>query len=485
MHLLGDSMGEAKRRGSFEDRRSEAHRALNDMSKELGGGGDPVLEGRIQAGIQLFLNEMPASEWTARRRAIVTALVEKTAIQTNGRAGLAEAASLRIREDEIAWYLYLCELAVDAPLCIETSQAQRSVPFIASIGAKAHLVPKVAGFQRKISELLTVYKSNPDGLIFELLVALGYAEKGWDVEFIPESRDSKSPDFIARRPGREVFVECKRLARTTEYSESERTTFLKLWDMATSELLKNKQWIWMHATFHVEVQTLPKEFLVDLLRSNLPLRTPEAILRDDEFATIKARLMNRPAIRDHLKNFMVKDHSPMLNSLMGGDWAPDNSSVTAYYAAHHQIARTCEVPALGRYVDDLGFACGITRVFDSPESIDKKAKDITKLLSKAVDQVPRHGQSIIHIACETMEGAAVEERRTEKVRLNIPQFMSDKPVAEVRFHRIHAHSRPDMLFEIDERVDRFRTDWAVIDRNIPEQVCVGVEPDAIDGNPWD
>mgnify|MGYP006174826981 CR=1 FL=1 len=37
------------------------------------------------------------------------------------------------------------------------------------------------------------------------------------------------------------------------------------------------------------------------------------------------------------------------------------------------------------YFDEIGFACGFTRAFDSPMSIDKKARDVTKLLAKAVE----------------------------------------------------------------------------------------------------
>ncbi len=41
---------------------------------------------------------------------------------------------------------------------------------------------KICGLQRKIIESLSNYKKSPDGIIFEILVALSYAEKGWDVE---------------------------------------------------------------------------------------------------------------------------------------------------------------------------------------------------------------------------------------------------------------------------------------------------------------
>lgn len=153
--------------------------------------------------------------------------------------------------------------------------------------------------------------------------------------------------------------------------------------------------------------------------------------------------------------------------------------------ARHSIVSPCEVPALGRYVDDIDFACGITREFLSTVSIEKKARDITKALSEAVKQLPDDAESIIHVACETMEGALVEERRSEKVLERIQGFVSGKPVAEVRLHRIHAHSRSELFFELDERVDHFRTEWAPRDTHVPEHVCLPDDGLLIDGNPWD
>lgn len=70
----------------------------------------------------------------------------------------------------------------------------------------------------------------------------------------------------------------------------------------------------------------------------------------------------------------------------------------------------------------------------SHASIDKKAKDIIKLLTVAVKQVPSDRFSIVHIAAEAMEGTAIEHRRTQQVREKLQKFVTEKPVAAVRFH---------------------------------------------------
>ncbi len=65
---------------------------------------------------------------------------------------------------------------------------------------------------------------------------------------------------------------------------------------------------------------------------------------------------------------------------------------------------------------------------------------------------------IIHIAAETTEGAAIERRRSEKVQRDIPAFITGKPVVSIRFNRLQAHQRSNLLYEIDETADYFQTD---------------------------
>jgi hypothetical protein len=174
----------------------------------------------------------------------------------------------------------------------------------------------------------------------------------------------------------------------------------------------------------------------------------------------------------------------MLNSLLGGDWAPENSEVTIVYLVKTGNMVGCEAPVLGTYIEAIDWACGITRQFDSEISINKKARDITKLLSDAVKQVPQDGPSIIHIAAETLEGKDVEVRRTEKVMSKVPFFTTDKPVLAVRFHRFQANSRTNMLFEFDETVEKFQVDGILL-QDIPSQVVVSEDVERLNGRHWE
>lgn len=472
-------MGQAKQRGSLEERKHAAIKRNKNLIVEKMGGRDEHIMAVLRTGIEPFISQLSKEEWQERRRLIIESLKSHPKF-----TGLEKAKPIRVREDEIGWYLFLCEQTLDDPLCLESSQAQRILPFFAGIGERWAHAGNVAGLDRKIKELLTDYMSAPDGVIFEILVALSYAEKGWSVELLKENPPQKSPDMVVRKNGTEFFVECKRLDRRTAYSEKERNECLRLWDAIVTILIANKQWVWLKAIFHVEVSTLPTDFLAYILQKKLPIGGVETLLHESSEATIYARPIDHRAVNSHLEKFMVKEPSPMLNNLLGGDWAPENSEVSAVYLAKRGVIAGCEAPILGTYVEDISWACGMTRKVDAEESISKKAKDITKLLSEAVKQVPQDKPSIIHIAAETLEGRDVELRRTEKVMTKLPSFVTGKPVLGVRFHRLQSNSRTSMLFEFDETVEKFQVDGVIL-RDIPSQAIVPGQVEMVRGRHWE
>jgi len=472
-------MGQAKQKGSFDERRLAAFKRNKNLIVEKMGGRDEHLMAVLRTGIEPFLSQMSNEEWQARRKYIIDSLNDYPEF-----TGLEKAKPIRVREDEIGWYLFLCEQTLEDPLCVESSQAQRILPFFTGIGERWAYAGKVKGLERKIKEVLANYKSAPDGVIFEILVSLSYAAKGWDVELLEEKPPEKSPDMVVRKNDVELFIECKRLDRRTAYSEKERNEFLRLWDAAVPVLIANKQWVWLKAIFHAEGSALSTDFLAQILQQTLPIGNEETLLHDSADATIYARHIDIKAVNLHLEKFMVKEPSPMLNNLLGDDWAPENSEVSAIYLGKRGHIAGCEVPMLSTYIEEIVWACGITRKFDSEMSINKKARDITKLLSGAVEQVPQDKPSIIHIAAETLEGRDVELRRTEKVMSKIPLFVTDKPVLGVRFHRLQSNSRTSMLFEFDETIEKFQVNGVVL-KDIPSQVIVPDHVEIVNGRHWE
>jgi hypothetical protein len=76
------------------------------------------------------------------------------------------------------------------------------------------------------------------------------------------------------------------------------------------------------------------------------------------------------------------------------------------------------------------------------ESINRKAKDIKKILSKAVSQIPADGKGIIHIGYETVSGPYVEFRRHEKIIETIKSFkFAPKDIVSIVCHAIQPLSK--------------------------------------------
>jgi hypothetical protein len=472
-------MGQAKQRGTFSERKQAAIARRKKEIVEKMGGRDEHLMVVLRNALDLFLAHLTMEEWNARRGRIIESLKQHPT-----ETSIAKAKPIRVREDEIGWYLFLCEQTIQDPLCVESSQQQRILPFFAGIGERSMYATKVIGLDRKIKEVLTKYKTAPDGTIFEILVALSYASRGWDVELLEEAPPAKTPDMVVRKNSQELFVECKRLDRLTAYSEKERNEALRLWDAAVPVLIANQQWVWLKTIYHMNLSTLPTDFLAKILQGALPIENSETLIHQSPEATIYARLIDKQAVNLHLEKFMVKDPSPMLYNLLGGNWAPENSEVSIVSLDKRGVMAGCEAPVLSTYIEEIAWASGMTRKFDSEESIDKKARDITKLLSDAVKQVPDDKPSVIHIAAETLEGRDVELRRTEKVMSKIKAFVTDKPVLGVRFHRFQSNARTSMLFEFDETVDKYQIDGSIL-RDIPMRVVIPEHVEMVEGRHWE
>src|SRR5690606_38542827 len=212
-------MGEARRRGSPEERRNQAIKRNKALMIEHLGGRDAVMDARLRAGIAPFLSRLGAQRWEERRSAIIAALQN-----IDEGVEMEKARSIRVKEDEIGWYLFLAEQALNDPLCNDVAQSQRALPYFSGIGYRWEHAHRVRGIDEKLDEILHTYKAAPDGGIFELSVAMAYASKGWDVEFIPTQRGAgvKTPDMIVRKDGIEIYVECKRQERRAAYAETAR-----------------------------------------------------------------------------------------------------------------------------------------------------------------------------------------------------------------------------------------------------------------------
>ena len=400
-----------------------------------------------------FISYMGEEEWSRRKREVVKYFNDLHKNELTGsfasaasRGQLDEHRPYAIYDDWIAWYMYLVDSLVDRPGCDEPMQSSRVYPVFAAIGRRLELAKGIDGISARVNELVDNRRNQADSTLFELLVAICYRRNGWEVSFIPESPPEKRPDFHARRGDQQYYIECKRLAKATEYSEREREAWLARWRPLCSYLQKNCPSAFVDVTFKVPVDQVHELSVVALV---------DRLVKDGHFGSdsyletdsllVSASPIDMERVGAHFSKFHVRHPSPQFLALLAGGYESSGSYTTAFVPT--------EVSAYGP--DDHEhtlniFIGGISSAYCAKwecvaeESIEKKAKDVRTHLSRATSQMIDDEPGIIHIGYETLHGPAVEFRRHEKIMQTIAAFdFGAKQVEMVFCHALQPESGID------------------------------------------
>jgi hypothetical protein len=357
-------------------------------------------------------------------------------------------------DDRIAWYLYLADKALNDPYGYEPNQGARIVPIFQRLGTDLELLKSIGGVEDRVRRLVTTERRQPDPVFFELLAALLWRRNGYDqVEFVKERPPVKSPDFRAARGGDEWFVECKRLQSSSDYSERERRKWLAMWTQLRGFLVREQYSAVFDIVFHVELESLPDDFLVAQLPGKLRLVQLPCEVIANEVWTVSARTVDYRAAHDHLARYLVRYPSTQANELIGGRLDP-NRGFTATIAGKFLRAGTGR--GNNHFLDELAYAACAFWSSDAPRVIEKKARDIRSHLAAAVEQLPSQGQCAVHVGMETLEGVAVEMTRILRIVDSIDSFDAlGKDLRWIYCHQFQSYAPPDQAWAIDETVHDF------------------------------
>ncbi len=209
----------------------------------------------LNAAREWLLGFVPPGEWKRRRTAIADAVERMT-------TDPASVDVLAFRDDSANWYLYLLDVFVRTPLEVEVHQAARILPVFAAIGRNLDLIRAIKGSTERVQRMLTTPRADADAVLFELLVAAGYARLGGQVELIPETSAQKTPDMVVVRNGGEFLIECKRLARRSDREISESEKWRKIWRPVRELLVQHGHWVVVDIDFREDILSLPDDFAV-------------------------------------------------------------------------------------------------------------------------------------------------------------------------------------------------------------------------------
>ena len=277
----------------------------------------------IEKALKWFLDLIPSADWSHRKETI-EAYLDPLLEPKSRREDAKELKPLSIVDDRMGWYLYLVETSLHSPYKYEPIQGSRVLPIFKRFGSDFEKLVQITGAQERAYRLVTTDRTHPDSGIFELLTALLWARNGWQtVEFLNEMPPAKSPDIRAANNREEWFVECKRLAMSSEYSRSERKKWLEMWHNFRDLLSDQRLPYILDIVFHVELETLPDNFLRDELGGKLHLISPPCKVISNATWDVEVKMVDFATARDHLRKYLVKYPSDQLYELIAGRRDPN------------------------------------------------------------------------------------------------------------------------------------------------------------------
>lgn len=441
-----------KHKRECEQRLRSFYAQISSMHK------DPVVIS-VKTAVEYFKSFMSDAVWERRKANVEEYFLDvtKSIVKSATKDSAQYNNRMAYYSKWIDWYVYLAEVCSTKAFGHDEAQWARIKPFFMKIGSKLDLLKGVAGVDQRIKEMFHGNDNNADSVLFELIVAIAYAEQGWEVEFIPEIKGGgKTPDLKVTKETDTVFVECKRLQKVTDYSEQERQAWLIQWHSLFREMHKMGHSVLAKVNFKYEVHLLEPEFVANLFRTAVErkvsyISVPECdlILQGIDFS----------GMWEHFSKYSVKFPSAQLNALIDPQWEPDASYTMVMDAKFRAMPGGDSV--LNRFVDLIRQVYCARWECTADASIDKKARDVRSLLAKAVKQAPSDGRTVVHIAYETLHGPGIEFVRDRKIFDLVNTFeYGDKDVTCVFCHAMQPSAHPDGIIEFAETTRFFNRSMA-------------------------
>ena len=436
----------------------------------------------LQRALRWFLDFLGGDDWKRRVAAIEENI--ETGIQPKPRdSQLGDFVPIYSGTDRIGWYLYLLDSAQRAPLKYEPLQGSRVIPIFKRLGADLDLLKGVGGVEERVGRLVNPERSQPDGGLFELLIALLWKRNGYTtVEFIPESSRRKTPDLRARSVGDEWFIECKRLEKSSEYSERERAKWLAMWRKFAEYLGHERIALVFEMTFHVELESLPDDYLMSQLAGKLRfLSLPGQIVSNDTWdVTVKPVDYGHAAA--HLKTYRVRVPSDQAQELLAGYRDPRRGFSCVIEGGGTRMG---DGMGQARFLDTLSFAACSFWDCDAPEAIVHKARNIRRHVGRAAKQLPGAGKCAVHVGLETLDGPVVEQARFGRIMKSMSRLNSGKDLRWIYCHLFESYAPPDQSWVIDETVVHFGRRLATQEEPLASRWSIVPEDEASsDGLHW-
>lgn len=364
---------------------------------------------------------MPDEEWRRRR----FAALERFVNAATGNLGEDPSGGGRFfsSDDQFAWYLFLGQASLDHPTVYDFLFGSRVVPILRAIGRNLHLLKNVEGVEQRVQRMVGAERRQPNGGLFELLVAAAYRREGGAVRFLSEQAGVKrTHDLDVRIRGEEWAIECKRM-ELGEYTEKERSRARELWLPTAHELARRGLNVLAQVQFASELESISPEYLAH-----------------HAIQWMEGGYLRPHGWQDRHGSGIIGslDMGPLTSLLKTDDVALHSSRMVELLTGRYRRnAKVIQVLRVSRgdnplYVTDCLQAIVLDWDSQAPAAIDGKARDVLKRLADGTRQLPDHRPGVVHLGLEAVDGDDVEARRYEKVLSTIANFDSEgKPLEYV------------------------------------------------------
>jgi len=315
---------------------------------------------------------------------------------------------------------------------------------LAAIGRDLDVLQGVDGFAERAGAIATEERAQPNGGLFEILVASAYARAGWQVRFNPVQRGrAKTHDLDVARGDRRYAVECKRM-EGGEYVEEERARMRELWKLPCLMLAQKEQRsTYLDVRIKIEVKDVSIRYLLNRTREFLVSRL-SSYLWDDGTASGVIGDLDLTPVREALKTDYLLHPSPNFNKLLTGSYRRYDNMIELVRLKY------AENP---HFIDDVDLAVVARWSSLSEAAVERKARDIHAKLVEANTQLPSNIPGIIHIGFEALSGDTIEHRRYEKILDRCRRFSPTGSSLEFIYcHYFAPESSPEETWAVDETV---------------------------------
>src|SRR3546814_1217041 len=286
-------------------------------------------------------------------------------------------------------------------------------------------------------------RSQPDGGLFELLVALAYYRDGWETAFAPERPGvAKTHDLNVRKGRSRWAVECKRMDRSS-YEARERVRGEELARPVHRLALAAGRSIYMQIAFDAELDAIPDDYLA--LHASAYLGAAGANYWSDEHGIGTIREIDWTLAREVLaEDDVYYGSSRMVELLIGrydhdfalsmsGKWLP--SRTRPFWASAVYQARV------------VGWRN------QSATAIRKKAKHFRATVAKATAKLPTEQPGGVPVGVETWAGSLADGVRHLLNKLEMMDF--DQGMSRLRlvygaYFALEVSTRSDESWAIEE-----------------------------------